>query len=88
MGSGHPDPSLRKHGPAPFGDLGALADAAARFAGLGADALAISPVHAVFAGQSSGFSPYAPSSRLFLNAALAAPELAGLAPYAEPEVQP
>lgn len=78
-------PSLRKHGPAPFGDLGALADAAVRFAGLGADALAISPVHAIFASQSSGFSPYAPSSRLFLNAALAAPELAGLEPYAEPE---
>lgn len=48
-----------------FGALGRLAAAAARS---GADALAVSPVHALFAADVERFSPYSPSSRLWLNA--------------------
>ncbi|MDT0575701.1 4-alpha-glucanotransferase [Croceicoccus sp. F390] len=60
-----------------FGDLGALAAAAAPLGRAGADALAISPVHALFPADASRFSPYAPSSRLFLNILLGNPGLLG-----------
>ena len=73
-------PALRGSRPAPYGDLGTLADAAVAFAGAGADALAISPTHALFPDDASRFSPYAPSSRLFHHALLADPALAGVAP--------
>ncbi|MCC2977449.1 4-alpha-glucanotransferase [Sphingomonas sp. PL-96] len=62
-----------------FGDFGALADTARAFAAGGADALAISPVHALFPADASRYSPYAPSSRLFLNILYADPALAGAA---------
>ncbi|MGA2125861.1 MAG: 4-alpha-glucanotransferase [Xanthobacteraceae bacterium] len=58
---------LRRHGDGGIGDTAgvrALADAAARE---GADALALSPVHALFGADPSRFGPYSPSSRLFLN---------------------
>ena len=42
----------------------ALAKAAAQ---LKADALALSPTHALFAADPNHFSPYSPSSRLFYN---------------------
>lgn len=62
-----------------FGDFAALAELAQRAASQGADALAISPVHAMFAANPGAYSPYGPSSRLFLNAAYADPaELFGL----------
>lgn len=51
--------------------LGSLAEAAGR---AGAAGLAISPVHAMFAADAQRYSPYAPSSRLFLNVLLADPE--------------
>jgi 4-alpha-glucanotransferase len=54
-----------------FGDFGDLRSAVRLFAARGADAVAISPVHAPAAGQSTSFAPYSPSSRLFLNPALA-----------------
>lgn len=60
-----------------FGDFGTLADTARAFAGTGADALAISPVHALFPADTSRYSPYAPSSRLFLNILYGDPALAG-----------
>lgn len=61
-----------------FGDFLALAELASRAAAEGADALAISPVHAMFAANPGAYSPYGPSSRLFLNAAYADPaELVG-----------
>ncbi|MFD4836670.1 4-alpha-glucanotransferase [Achromobacter sp. NPDC058515] len=60
----------RTHG---FGDFGALRELAVAAAEQGADVLAISPVHAMFAAQSERCSPYAPSSRLFLNVLYAAP---------------
>ncbi len=58
---------LREAGTGGIGGFGALRgfvrDAAAR----GADAVAISPVHAQFAADPDRFSPYAPSSRVHLN---------------------
>ncbi|QIG78884.1 4-alpha-glucanotransferase [Stakelama tenebrarum] len=70
-------PSLRDAGPSAFGDFGSLAHAARAFAARGADALAISPVHALFPADARRFSPYAPSSRLFLNVLLADPRAVG-----------
>jgi 4-alpha-glucanotransferase len=65
--------ALRREGDGGFGDTQAL-ETFARSAGeRGAAAIAISPVHAMFATGSENFSPYSPSSRLFLNALYAAP---------------
>ncbi len=50
------------------GDYGAISELGWRAARAGASALAISPVHAMFSADPSRYSPYAPSSRLFLNA--------------------
>jgi 4-alpha-glucanotransferase len=49
------------------GDFTSLAQCAEALAQAGADALAINPVHAGFSADPSRYSPYAPSSRLFLN---------------------
>lgn len=75
-------PALRGARPHGFGNLGDLARAAERFAAAGADAIAISPIHALYPDDGGAFSPYSPSSRQFLNTALADPELAGLPPLA------
>ena len=65
--------SLRREGDGGFGDTQAL-EALVRAAGeRGAAALAISPVHAMFASDTERFSPYSPSSRLFLNSLYASP---------------
>ena len=59
--------SLRHHGDGGIGDasgIAALADAAGS---RGADALALSPMHALFGADPSRFGPYSPSTRLFLN---------------------
>ena len=66
--------SLRGSRAAPFGDFRALAEFAGAIAGRGADALAISPVHALFTAEPERFSPYSPSSRDWLNPLFAAPE--------------
>lgn len=71
--------SLRNERGGGYGDFGTLADAARSFAANGADAMAISPVHALFPADASRFSPYAPSSRLFLNVLYADPALIGQA---------
>jgi 4-alpha-glucanotransferase len=63
-----------------FGHLGLLAQAAEQFGPRGAGFLAISPVHALYPGTGEDFSPYSPSSRLFLNGALGDPALLGLPP--------
>ena len=81
-------PALRGAHPSPFGTFGELAEAARAFAAGGADALAINPVHALFPGHGKGYSPYSPSSRLFLNGALADPALAGLPPLPPQEGPP
>lgn len=73
-------PALRGIGSGPFGDFGDLADAVAVLGKEGANALAINPVHALFAGVGEDFSPYSPSSRLFLNTAMGNPALVGLPP--------
>ncbi|KAA2214878.1 4-alpha-glucanotransferase [Teichococcus oryzae] len=59
--------SLRRAGDGGVGDYLALRDFAAGAAAQGADAVAISPVHAQFTADPSRFSPYAPSSRLWLD---------------------
>jgi|TARA_R100000935_G_scaffold54497_1_gene83435 4-alpha-glucanotransferase len=77
---------LRGGEPRPFGDFGHLASFASALGEHGGAALAISPVHALFAADPDRFSPYAPSSRLFLNglyadpAAVLGPELGDLGP--------
>ncbi|MBX8530922.1 4-alpha-glucanotransferase [Pseudomonas cichorii] len=64
---------LRREGDGGFGDTQAL-EALVRSAGeRGADALAISPIHAMFASDPQRYSPYSPSSRLFLNSLYASP---------------
>jgi 4-alpha-glucanotransferase len=50
-----------------FGDFGDLGRFAATAAELGADAVAVSPVHALFAADPGRYGPYGPSTRLFLN---------------------
>lgn len=59
--------SLRRAGDGGIGDFTALAQLASRAAAHGAAALAISPVHAMFSACLDRYSPYSPSSRLFLN---------------------
>jgi len=71
-------PALRGPAASAFGSFGELDLAVSRFAASGADAVAINPVHALFPGNGVGFSPYSPSSRLFLNGAMGDPALLGL----------
>lgn len=59
--------SLPRAGDGGIGDFGGLAQLAKAAAGRGADALALSPTHALFAAEPDRFAPYSPSSRLFLN---------------------
>ncbi|UDM53067.1 4-alpha-glucanotransferase [Cupriavidus sp. MP-37] len=67
--------SLRRGAPCGMGDLTALAEACASAARAGADAIAINPLHAPFAALPERYSPYAPSSRLFLNPLYADPAM-------------
>ncbi len=60
--------SLRRAGDGGIGDFTSLASLVKSAAAQGAAALAISPVHAMFSADVTRFSPYGPSSRLFLNA--------------------
>lgn len=60
-------PGLRRPGDGGVGDFSALQSVTRAAAEKGADAIAISPLHALFAAAPERFSPYAPSSRLFLN---------------------
>jgi 4-alpha-glucanotransferase len=57
--------SARDWGIGDFADLGWLARAAGR---LGAATVGINPLHALFAAEPRHFSPYSPSSRIWLNA--------------------
>ena len=65
-----------------FGDFGLLAEAVTRLGACGADAVALSPVHALSLAAPGRFAPYSPSSRVALNALLAPLEIAGVAPSA------
>lgn len=64
---------LRRTGDGGIGDAGAVRDLAEAAARQGADALALSPVHSLFAADLARYSPYSPSSRLFLNPLYADP---------------
>ncbi|WP_447903092.1 4-alpha-glucanotransferase [Pseudomonas serbica] len=65
--------ALRRAGDGGFGDTQALEDLARVAGERGAEALAISPLHAMFANDTNRYSPYSPSSRLFLNSLYCAP---------------
>jgi len=67
--------ALRQDGDAGFGDAGALADFATSAARHGADAIALSPTHSLFASDHAHYAPYSPSSRLFLNPLYADPAI-------------
>ncbi len=60
---------LRRVGDGGIGDYSALATLAIESAQRGAHALAVSPTHAMFSAEPQRFSPYSPSSRLWLNVA-------------------
>lgn len=66
------------------GDFSLLGKLAAAAAQQGAAALAISPVHAMFTADAGRYSPYAPSSRLFLNAMYADPAAVFDAEFLQP----
>ncbi len=57
--------SLRNWGMGDFTDLASLIELCAE---LGADGVGLNPLHALFDDRPGDFSPYAPNSRLFLNA--------------------
>ncbi|MET0232419.1 MAG: 4-alpha-glucanotransferase [Rhodanobacteraceae bacterium] len=59
--------SLRRADSGGLGDYEAVARIAESLARRGADALALSPVHAIFARDPARESPYSPSSRVLLN---------------------
>jgi 4-alpha-glucanotransferase len=59
--------SLRRLGDDGLGDTGALSDLVTSAAREGADALALSPAHSLFAADPTHYAPYSPSSRLYLN---------------------
>ncbi|MFJ9993208.1 4-alpha-glucanotransferase [Pseudomonas putida] len=65
--------SLRRPGDGGYGDCLALEQLARSAAERGADALAISPIHALSMYDQQHFSPYSPSSRLLLNTLYASP---------------
>jgi 4-alpha-glucanotransferase len=65
--------ALRRAGDGGIGDTLALEQLIRAAAARGADAVAISPVHAMFSADTRRFSPYSPSSRLFFNILHAAP---------------
>jgi 4-alpha-glucanotransferase len=60
--------ALRRDGDSGIGDFVSLAKFARAAAARGADAVAISPVHAQFSADVTLFGPYAPSNRAALNA--------------------
>lgn len=65
---------LTRKGDGGIGDMGGVAALAETAARAGADALALSPLHAGFTADPHHFGPYSPSSRLFLNPLNADPE--------------
>ena len=67
--------SLRRPGDGGLGDTAALATLCSDIARQGADAIAISPLHAMFSADSHNYSPYSPSSRTLFNILHSAPAL-------------
>jgi 4-alpha-glucanotransferase len=69
--------SLRGGHSAGFGDYAALGEFAAQMGASGIDTLGVSPTHARFAARPESISPYAPSTRYFLDPLYADVALAG-----------
>jgi 4-alpha-glucanotransferase len=67
--------ALRRRGDGGVGDAGAVAMLAEAAGTRGADALALSPLHAPFGASPARNGPYSPSTRLFLNPLYASPAL-------------
>lgn len=59
--------SLRTENDGGIGNFAGVATLGRAAAARGADALAISPVHALYGAEAGHFSPYSPSTRLFYN---------------------
>jgi 4-alpha-glucanotransferase len=74
--------SLRGGHSSGFGDYAALAEFATEMGAAGIDALSVSPTHARFAANAENLSPYAPSTRFFLDPLYADIALAGYEPTA------
>lgn len=66
--------SLRSHRNWGIGDFEDLAQLAEIVAPMGADFVGVSPLHALFTAEPHRISPYAPSSRAFLNPLFVAPD--------------
>jgi 4-alpha-glucanotransferase len=86
--------ALRGEDDGGFGDARALRDFVAGAGREGADAVALSPTHSLFSADLSHYSPYSPSSRLFLNPLYADPAIvfdearvAAMRPAAHPPSQ-
>ena len=71
-----------------IGDFGDLAELATATAGLGAALIGINPVHALLPSVPERISPYAPSSRRFLNVLLISIERAARRLGGLPELDP
>jgi len=67
--------SLRREGDGGIGDATAVRQLAEEAARHGADAVALSPAHSLFAADPGRHGPYSPSSRLFLNPLFADPAI-------------
>jgi 4-alpha-glucanotransferase len=67
--------SLRRRGDGGIGDAGAVAMLAEAAGSRGADALALSPLHALLAADATSCGRFSPSTRLFLNPLYASPAL-------------
>jgi 4-alpha-glucanotransferase len=65
--------SLRRQGDGGLGDLAELESLIHSAAEQGADAVAISPVHAILSAEVQHYSPYSPSSRVLYNVLHSAP---------------
>jgi 4-alpha-glucanotransferase len=81
--------SLARAGDGGIGDTTALRGLVKAAGRHGADAVALSPVHALFAANGAHISPYAPSNRLFLNPLYADPSdaLPGVCLPSRPDVE-
>ncbi|SAL62924.1 4-alpha-glucanotransferase [Caballeronia humi] len=78
---------LRRPGDGGVGDFSSLATLAIQSAKRGSHAVAISPMHAMFSAEPLKFSPYSPSSRLFLNIAHVDPAAVLGAPAARAAIE-
>ncbi|WP_250452895.1 4-alpha-glucanotransferase [Caballeronia sp. ATUFL_M2_KS44] len=78
---------LRRNGDGGIGDFTALASFATKAAKHGSHAIAISPMHAMFSAEPNKFSPYSPSSRLFINIAHVDPAAVLGAPAARAAIE-